>query len=138
MDLIKPPCNNAEFVKVNCAGQFRQLIESELFGYEKGAFTGAITSKPGRIELAHDGTLFLDEISDLDMSLQSKLLHFLQDSSYSRIGDNSVRTVNVRLICSSNRDLTTEIDAGRFRSDLFYRISVVQIRLPGAAGAPGR
>jgi two-component system response regulator AtoC len=121
---------NGEFVKVNCAAIPGALLESELFGYERGAFTGAQNAKPGRVELAHQGTLFLDEIADLDPALQSKLLHFLQDGTFSRIGDHAERTVDTRLMCATNRDLETEIRAGRFRADLFYRINVVQFRLP--------
>jgi two-component system response regulator AtoC len=121
---------NGLFVKVNCAAIPGTLLESELFGYEKGAFTGAHASKPGRVELAHNGTLFLDDIADLDLSLQSKLLQFLQDGHYSRIGDETERTVEARLICATNRDLQQEIDAGRFRADLYYRINVVRMRLP--------
>lgn len=120
-----------QFVKVNCAAIPGSLLESELFGYEKGAFTGATTSKPGRVEMAHKGTLFLDEIAELDATLQSKLLHFVQDGGFSRIGDELERSVETRLICSSSRNLDQEIRVQRFRSDLFYRISVVQLRLPG-------
>jgi len=105
------------FVKVNCAAIPGSLLESELFGYEKGAFTGAYASKPGRVEMAHKGTLFLDEIAELDLTLQSKLLHFLQDGRFSRIGDEVERSVETRLICSSNRNLEQEIEAQRFRSD---------------------
>jgi two-component system response regulator AtoC len=118
------------FVKVNCAAIPGTLLESELFGYEKGAFTGAHASKPGRVELAHHGTLFLDEIADLDLGLQSKLLQFLQDGQFSRIGDETGRTVEARLICATNRNPEQEIDAGRFRADLYYRINVVRMRLP--------
>jgi two-component system response regulator AtoC len=120
-----------QFVKVNCAAIPGSLLESELFGYESGAFTGAITSKPGRVELADKGTLFLDEIGDLNWELQSKLLQFLQDGRFSRIGGEGERKVEIRLICTSNRDLGKEVEAQRFRADLFYRICVVQIRLPG-------
>jgi two-component system response regulator AtoC len=122
--------SSGDFVKVNCAAVPGTLLESELFGYEKGAFTGAHASKPGRVELAENGTLFLDEISDLEMGLQSKLLHFLQDGSFSRIGDDSVRKINTRVMCTTNRDLEHEIAAGRFRADLFYRINVFQLKLP--------
>jgi len=118
------------FVKVNCAAIPGSLLESELFGYEKGAFTGAYASKPGRVEMAHKGTLFLDEIAELALTLQSKLLHFLQDGRFSRIGDEVERSVETRLICSSNRNLEQEIEAQRFRSDLFFRVSVVQLKLP--------
>lgn len=119
-----------QFVKVNCAAIPGPLLESELFGYEKGAFTGAHASKPGRIELACNGTLFLDEIADLDMALQSKILHFLQDGHFSRLGDDVERCVNTRVICATNKDLEQEIAAGKFRADLFYRINVVRLRLP--------
>jgi two-component system, NtrC family, response regulator AtoC len=119
-----------DFVKVNCAAIPGTLLETELFGYEKGAFTGALTSKPGRVELAHNGTLFLDEIADLDLGLQSKLLHFLQDGYFTRIGDSAERSVNTRLVCTSHRDLSKETEAGRFRADLFYRINVIQVNMP--------
>jgi two-component system, NtrC family, response regulator AtoC len=119
-----------EFVKVNCAAIPGALLESELFGYERGAFTGANFSKPGRVELAHQGTLFLDEIADLDLHLQSKLLHFLQDGTFSRIGDQNERKIDVRLLCATNKDLQAETDAGRFRQDLFYRIHVFRLNLP--------
>jgi len=119
-----------EFVKVNCAAIPGTLLESELFGYEKGAFTGANNVKPGRVELAHRGTLFLDEIAELDLNLQSKLLHFLQDGTFSRIGDQGERKVDARLICATNKDLEAEMNAGRFRQDLFYRIHVFRLRMP--------
>jgi two-component system response regulator AtoC len=124
-----PACQGA-FVKVNCAAIPGALLESELFGYEKGAFTGAHISKPGRVELALNGTLFLDDIADLDLSLQSKLLQFLQDGRFSRIGGETERVVETRLICASKKDLEQEIAAGRFRADLYYRINVVCLRLP--------
>ncbi len=119
-----------EFVKVNCAAIPGTLLESELFGYEKGAFTGANNVKPGRVELAHRGTLFLDEIADLDLNLQSKLLHFLQDGTFSRIGDYGERKVDARLICATNKNLEEETSAGRFREDLFYRIHVFRLKMP--------
>ncbi|MGB2623381.1 MAG: sigma-54 dependent transcriptional regulator [Candidatus Acidiferrum sp.] len=124
-----PNCNG-QFVKVNCAAIPGTLLESELFGYEKGAFTGAHVSKPGRVELAHNGTLFLDEIADLDGGLQSKLLHFLQDGRFSRIGGGEEKLVETRLICATNKDLQKEIEAGTFRADLYYRIHVVRMKLP--------
>lgn len=127
---LHSPALQGEFVKVNCAAIPGTLLESELFGYEKGAFTGAQTAKPGRVEQANGGTLFLDEIADLDMGLQSKLLHFLQDGSFSRIGETAERKVDARLICATNKDLQKEIDAGRFRADLYYRINVVALHLP--------
>jgi len=121
---------SGEFVKVNCAAIPGTLLESELFGYERGAFTGANTVKPGRVEMAHRGTLFLDEIADLDLNLQSKLLHFLQDGTFSRIGDQSERKVDARLICATNKDLDQETQAGRFREDLYYRIHVFHLKTP--------
>ena len=124
------PWSSGQFVKVNCAAIPGALLESELFGYEKGAFTGAHASKPGRVELAQHGTLFLDEITDLSLGLQSKFLQFLQDGCFSRIGDECERVVETRLICATNRDLEEEIEAGRFRADLYYRINVVRLRLP--------
>jgi two-component system response regulator AtoC len=122
--------SSGEFVKVSCAAIPGTLLESELFGYEQGAFTGANVSKPGRVELAHRGTLFLDEIADLDLNLQSKLLQFLQDGTFSRIGDQSERRIDARLMCATNRDLDRETDAGRFRQDLFYRIHGFRLNLP--------
>ena len=119
-----------EFVKVNCAAIPGTLLESELFGYEKGAFTGANNVKPGRVEMAHRGTLFLDEITEIDMNLQSKLLHFLQDGTFSRIGDHSERKVDARLICATNKDLDRETEGGRFRQDLYYRIHVFRLKMP--------
>jgi two-component system, NtrC family, response regulator AtoC len=124
------PWSSGNFVKVNCAAIPETLLESELFGYEKGAFTGAHAAKPGRVELAHNGTLFLDEIADLNLAVQSKLLQFLQDGRFSRIGDESERAVVTRLICATNKELEHEIEAGRFRADLYYRINVVRIKLP--------
>jgi two-component system response regulator AtoC len=117
-------------VKVNCAAIPGSLLESELFGYEKGAFTDAHTSKPGYVEMADNGTLFLDEISDLNPSLQAKTLQLLQDGQYSRIGDTRERHVHTRVICATNRKLEEQIAGGRFRQDLFYRINVVTINLP--------
>jgi two-component system response regulator AtoC len=122
--------SSGQFVKVSCAAIPGSLLESELFGYEKGAFTGANVSKPGRVELAHRGTLFLDEIADLDTNLQSKLLHFLQDGTFSRIGDHVERKIDTRLLCATNRDLEQEVKEGRFRQDLYYRIHVFRLKLP--------
>jgi two-component system response regulator AtoC len=117
-------------VKVNCPAIPGTLLESELFGYEKGAFTGAYGSKPGRVEMAHRGTLFLDEISELDAALQSKLLQLLQDGQFCRIGAQEDKKVEVRVVCATNRKLEEEIQNGTFREDLFYRINVVNISLP--------
>ena len=122
--------SRGQFIKVNCAAIPSALLESELFGYERGAFTGANYSKAGRVELADRGTLFLDEIADLDLNLQSKLLHFLKDGTFYRIGDNVERKIDARLLCATNKDLEEETSAGRFRQDLFYRIHVFRLKLP--------
>src|SRR5258706_907161 len=124
------PWKNGPLVKVNCPAIPGTLLESELFGYEKGAFTGAFGMKPGRVELAHRGTLFLDEISELDMSLQSKLLQLLQDGQFCRIGAQEDKKVEVRVVCATNRNLESEIEGGTFRQDLYYRINVVNLRMP--------
>src|ERR1700726_4449030 len=124
------PWRSGPFVKVNCPAIPGTLLESELFGYEKGAFTGAYGSKPGRVELAHRGTLFLDEISELDLALQSKLLQLLQDGQFCRIGAQEDKKVEVRVVCATNRRLEHEIENGTFRQDLFYRINVVNLALP--------
>jgi two-component system response regulator AtoC len=124
------PWRTGPFVKVNCPAIPGTLLESELFGYEKGAFTGAYGTKPGRVELAHRGTLFLDEISELDLALQSKLLQLLQDGQFCRIGAQEDKKVEVRVVCATNRKLEEEIENGTFRQDLFYRINVVSLRLP--------
>jgi len=118
------------FVKVNCPAIPGTLFESELFGYQRGAFTGAYASKAGRIELAQGGTLFLDEITELEMGLQAKLLQFLQDGQFTRIGGQHEQKVEVRIICATNRQLEKEIKKGTFRQDLFYRINVLTIELP--------
>lgn len=118
------------FVQVNCAAIPGPLLESELFGYEKGAFTGAYVPKRGRVELADAGTLFLDGIDEIEMSLQGKLLQLLQDGQFSRIGGQEDRRVSVRVICATHRNLEQEIGQGRFRQDLFYRINVVNLQLP--------
>jgi two-component system, NtrC family, response regulator AtoC len=124
------PWKSGPYVKVNCPAIPGTLLESELFGYEKGAFTGAVGSKPGRVELAHRGTLFLDEISELDPSLQSKLLQLLQDGQFCRIGAQEDKKVEVRVVCATNRRLESEIESGAFRQDLYYRINVVNLHMP--------
>ena len=124
------PWRNGPFVKVNCPAIPGTLIESELFGYEKGAFTGAYGVKPGRIELAHRGTLFLDEIGELDPSIQAKLLQLFQDGEFNRIGAAGDRRIDVRFVCATNRSLEREMKSGNFRQDLFYRINVLTIQLP--------
>jgi len=127
---LRSPWGSGAFVKVNCPAIPGTLLESEMFGYQKGAFTGAYTSKPGRVELAHRGTLFLDEIADLDPALQAKLLQLLQDGQFSRIGASEDRQVDVRVVCATNKQLEKEIKTGTFRQDLFYRINVITIELP--------
>ena len=124
------PWREGPFVKVNCPAIPGTLLESELFGYEKGAFTGAYGTKPGRVEMANRGTLFLDEISELEMSLQAKLLQLLQDGQFCRIGAQEDRRVEVRMLCATNRQLEQEIDTGGFRQDLYYRINVLNVSVP--------
>jgi two-component system, NtrC family, response regulator AtoC len=124
------PRRRATFVKVNCAAMPRELLESELFGHERGAFTGAHQRKPGRFELADGGTIFLDEIGELHPALQAKLLHVLQDGEFSRVGGRHNIRVDVRVICATNRDLAREVAGSRFREDLFYRLNVINILVP--------
>jgi len=124
------PWRDGPFVKVNCPAIPGTLIESELFGFQKGAFTGANATKPGRMEMAQGGTLFMDEIAELDSSLQAKLLHVLQDGHFTRIGDHEEKRMDARVICATNRNLAREIEGGGFRADLFYRINVISITLP--------
>ncbi len=118
------------FIKINCAAIPKTLMESELFGYDKGAFTGAVGAKPGRFELAHGGTLFLDEIGEIPVEMQVKLLRVLQESEFERVGGIKTIKVDVRLVTATNRDLLQEIGAGTFREDLFYRLNVVPIHIP--------
>jgi DNA-binding NtrC family response regulator len=118
------------FLEVNCGGLAETLLESLLFGYEKGAFTGAVQANPGYFEKAHGGTLFLDEIADMSPKLQSSLLRVLQDHRFTRIGSTQSHATDFRLICATNRSLPEEVKAGRFREDLYYRINVVAVRLP--------
>jgi formate hydrogenlyase transcriptional activator len=118
------------FVKLNCAAIPTGLLESELFGHEKGAFTGAISQKIGRLELADHGTLFLDEVGEIPLELQPKLLRVLQDHEFERLGGTRTINVNLRLIAATNRDLAKSIGEGEFRSDLFYRLNVFPIRMP--------
>jgi DNA-binding NtrC family response regulator len=121
---------NKPFVALNCAAIPRDLMESELFGYEKGAFTGAAVSRAGKFEEAAQGTIFLDEIGELDLSVQAKLLRVLQEREVERLGTNKRSKVDFRLISSTNRDLRKEVEQGRFREDLFYRINVIQVEVP--------
>ncbi|NDV25731.1 sigma-54-dependent Fis family transcriptional regulator [Desulfovibrio sp. JC010] len=118
------------FVPVNCGAIPKELLESELFGHEKGAFTHAVRSRPGRFELADGGTIFLDEIGEMDLSLQVKILRVLQEKEIERVGGTSIKKVDVRIVAATNRDLETEVAAGRFREDLFYRLNVIPMHLP--------
>ncbi|HNQ00795.1 MAG TPA: sigma-54 dependent transcriptional regulator [Syntrophales bacterium] len=124
------PRKHNPFIKINCSAIAENLIESELFGYEKGAFTGAVASKPGRFELAHKGTLFLDEIGDLPREMQVKLLRVIQDQEFERVGGIQTIKVDVRLVAATNRNLQQDVREGRFREDLFYRLNVMPIHVP--------
>jgi transcriptional regulator with GAF, ATPase, and Fis domain len=117
-------------IKVNCAAVPRELYESEFFGHAKGAFTGALRDRVGRFELAHGGTLFLDEVGEIPIELQAKLLRILQEGELERVGEEQTRRVNVRLVAATNRDLRSDSEAGKFRQDLYYRLSVFPIELP--------
>ncbi len=121
---------DAPFVKVNCAAIPESLLEAELFGYTKGAFTGAVKDKPGKVELAEGGTLFLDEIGDMPLPLQAKILHLVQEKEFERLGDTRTRRANLRIIASTNKNLRELIKRGEFREDLYYRLSVVKLHLP--------
>jgi len=120
----------ADYIRINCAAIPETLLESELFGHEKGAFTGALKQKLGRVEEADGGTIFLDEIADMSKPLQAKLLRFLEDGTFTRVGGTQELGVNVRLVAATNRDLAQAIAGGQFREDLFHRLNVVQIQLP--------
>lgn len=122
--------NNGRFIKVNCANITKDLLESELFGYERGAFTGAVHNKPGRFEFAHGGNIFLDEISEMSPLLQSKLLSFLQEGEFYRLGGKSQVKVEARVITASNRDVEKMVREGTLREDLFYRLNGIRIRVP--------
>ncbi len=118
------------FIKVNCAAIPQGLLESELFGHEKGAFTGAHRRKPGQFEYANKGTIYLDEIAELPLALQAKLLHVLQDFRFSRVGGHGLLDVDARVVAATNRDLEEAMTRGEFREDLYYRLNVVEIRVP--------
>lgn len=117
-------------IRVNCASIPRELYESEFFGHVKGAFTGAVKDRAGRFELAHEGTLFLDEVGEIPLDLQSKLLRVLQEGTYERVGDEKTQKVDVRIVAATNQDLKKEVEQGRFREDLFYRLNVFPIEVP--------
>ncbi len=124
------PRSNEAFVDLNCAGLNRELLESDLFGHEKGAFTGAISPKMGLLEVAHQGTLFLDEIGDMDISIQPKLLKALDDKRFRRVGGVRDRTVDVHLIAATHQDMSTLVHEKKFRSDLYYRVSTIPLVIP--------
>jgi len=124
------PRRQRTFVKVNCAALPSELLESELFGFERGAFTGAIQQKPGKFEFAHEGTMFLDEISEMHPPLQSKLLQVLQDGEFARLGGRRDVRVDVRIVAATNRDIECAVAEGQFREDLYFRLNVVCITLP--------
>ncbi|KGO34424.1 MAG: sigma-54 dependent transcriptional regulator [Desulfoprunum sp.] len=127
---VNSPREDKAFITVNCAALAENLLESELFGHEKGAFTGAVAMRKGRFELADGGTIFLDEVGEIPLALQAKLLRALQERSFERVGGTKTLTVDVRIISASNRDLKEEVMQGRFREDLFYRLNVIHVTLP--------
>jgi len=126
----RSPRAGRSFVAVNCASFSRELVESELFGHEKGAFTGAIARREGKFEAADGGTLFLDEIGDMSLKTQAKLLRAIQEKRFERVGGNQPLAVDVRIIAATNQDLESMVESGRFREDLYYRIKVVELRVP--------
>ena len=131
------PRNRGAFVAINCAAIPENLLESELFGHEKGAFTGAVKTTEGKIELAHGGTLFLDEVGDIPLPLQVKLLRFLQERTIERIGSRRLIAVDTRIVCATHQDLDAMIADGRFREDLYYRLAEIVVKIPGLAQRPG-
>ena len=124
------PRRDRPFVKINCTAIPENLMESELFGFEKGAFTGAVAAKPGKFEQADTGTVFLDEIGDVPGSIQVKLLRVLQEREFERLGSNKTRHIDVRILAATNRDLRAALEEGTFREDLYYRLNVVPINIP--------
>ncbi len=121
---------NGPYIRVNCAALSESLVESELFGHERGSFTGALATREGRFEVASGGTLLLDEITEIPLSFQSKLLRVLEQSEFERVGDNKTREVDVRVIATTNRDIEAEVSAGRFRMDLYHRLNVLRLDVP--------
>jgi NtrC-family two-component system response regulator AlgB len=128
---------DASFVTVNCPSLSKELLESELFGHVKGSFTGAVNDTLGKVAAAERGTLFLDEIGEMPLEIQPKLLRLLQEREYERVGEARPRKANVRVVAATNRDLSAEVKAGRFREDLFYRLNVISVLLPGLRERPG-
>src|SRR5437762_7044950 len=126
----RSPRARSPFVDLNCAGLSKELLESELFGHERGAFTNATNTKPGLFEIAGEGTLFLDEIGEMDITIQARLLKALEEKRFRRVGGVRDLNANFRLIVATNRDLSDEVSGGRFRADLYYRLNVVRIRMP--------
>src|SRR5919109_5016072 len=124
------PRRNQRFVKVNCAALPADLLESELFGHERGAFTGAGTTRVGKFEFAQHGTVMLDEIGEMPPALQAKILHVLQDRQFTRLGSNRPIDANVRVLAATNRNLEAMMRAGNFREDLYYRLQVIELRVP--------
>src|SRR5258705_9007761 len=129
----RSPRRGRPLVKMNCAALLRELVESELFGHEKGAFTGAIARREGKFEAADGGTLFLDEVGDMPLETQAKLLRAIQEREFERVGGNAPIKVDVRIVSATNKDLEAAVRAGRFREDLYYRLKVVEIALPSLA-----
>jgi two-component system NtrC family response regulator len=133
----RSPRAKGEFVAINCAAIPENLLEAELFGYERGAFTGAVKTTPGKIELAQGGTLFLDEVGDIPLPLQVKLLRFLQERVIERIGGRQPIAVDTRIVCATHQNLEEMIAAGSFREDLYYRLAEIVVRIPSLAERPG-
>ena len=127
---MQSPRHSRSFVEVNCAAIPETLIETELFGHERGAFTGAVSQRRGKFDLADGGTLFLDEIADMSVATQAKVLRVVQEQQFTRVGGSKLIKVNVRVIAGSNKDLRKEIEKGTFREDLFYRLNVLPIEVP--------